>query len=50
MKREHQLELGRELKEELHQYSLDRALSVLIEWGIIEADLASEIIGERLGA
>ncbi len=44
MKREHQAELGRELREELDRHSLDRALSVLIEWGIIEADLASEII------
>lgn len=54
MKRElsksQQVELGRELGEEIGATSLDRALSVLIEWGIIEADLASEIMGEKVGA
>jgi len=45
-----QIELGRELGEEIGATSLDRALSVLIEWGIIEADLASEIMGEKVGA
>ena len=50
MKREHQLEIGRELREELDRHSLDRTLSVLIEWGIIEADLASQILDERVFA
>jgi hypothetical protein len=50
MKREHQAELGRELREELDRYSLDRTLSVLIEWGVIEADLASQILDERVFA
>jgi hypothetical protein len=50
MKREHQLEIGRELREELDRHSLDRTLAVLIEWGIIEADLASQILDERVFA
>jgi hypothetical protein len=50
MEREHQLELGKELGRELDPNSLDRALSVLIEWGVIEADLASEILSESVGA
>jgi len=45
-----QVKLGRELKEEIGETSLDRALSVLIEWGIIEADLASEIMSEEVSA
>jgi hypothetical protein len=44
-----QKELAQDLALALDFYNLDRALSVLIEWGIIEADLASEII-EKEGA
>ena len=50
MKRQQQLELGRELGEQLDSNSLDRVVSILIEWGLIEADLASQIIAEKVGA
>lgn len=50
MKRELSKSQQVELGEEIGATSLDRALSVLIEWGIIEADLASEIMGEKVGA